>query len=194
MSAGPHTVISDVGTPYDGELCGCHDLNGDGIMDVSMKFKTHDLVAVLQMDEFDPGALVELVVGGNMLDGTEFHASDCVRLVPPGSPPGQLRVTSPTPGAWIGSSPLDLQLDGGGFTNFERTYPTGTVVTLTAPDSVNGTAFKRWIVDGVAQPIGVSTIQVTIDNNIVSIELEAKFSAPNIPPRDSLGGDRLLAP
>ncbi|UCG33653.1 MAG: choice-of-anchor J domain-containing protein, partial [Phycisphaerales bacterium] len=187
---GPHTTYEDVGTPYDGELCGCHDMNGDGVMDLVMKFKTADLVAALQMDEFEPGALVELVVGGNMLDGKEFHAEDCVRLVPPGTPPGQLVVTSLVPGAWIQSNPLDLQLDGGGFTDFERTFPVGTVVTLTAPDSVNGRPFKRWIVDGVLYPAGVNTIQVPIDEGLNSVELEVKWREPNIPPRENAGPDR----
>jgi hypothetical protein len=189
---GPHTTWEDVGTPYDGELCGCHDLNGDGVMDLIMKFKTADLVAALEMDEFDPGALVELTVGGNMLDGKEFHASDCVRLVPPGTPPGELVVTSNVPGVWIDSDPLDYQLDGGGFTDFQRTFPAGTVVTLTAPDQINGRAFTRWVVDGVLYPSGVNTIQVPIVEGLNSVELEVKFRPPNVPPRQNDAPDRLL--
>ncbi|UCG33990.1 MAG: FG-GAP repeat protein, partial [Phycisphaerales bacterium] len=191
---GPHSVYEDVATPFCGELCDCHDAAGDGILDLFMKFKSDHVVAGLLLDELDPGALVELVVTGSLLDGTPFAAGDCIRLVPPGTPPGELVVTSSMPNVWVDSSPLDLQLDGGGFTDFQRTYPAGTVVTLTAPDSVNGRHFKRWVVDGVLQPAGVKTIELTIVDGLMSVELELKWSPPNIPPRENLGPDRLMEP
>lgn len=191
---GPHTVVEDVATPFTGESCDCHELGGDGIPDLSMKFRTQEVVDALMLYEFDPGALVELVVAGELMNGMPFEATDCVRLVPPGMPPGQLVVTSNVPGVWIDSSPLDLQLDGGGFTHFERTYPETTVVTLTAPESVNGEPFNRWIVEGVAQPAGVQTIDVMISGRVISLELEARFGAPNIPPRQRRGPVRLMEP
>ncbi|MHC4090078.1 MAG: hypothetical protein ACYSVY_07335, partial [Planctomycetota bacterium] len=61
-----------------GELCDCHDLNGDGEDDLSMKFKTNDLVEALELNDLPAGALVELVVTGSFLDGTPFTAADCV--------------------------------------------------------------------------------------------------------------------
>jgi hypothetical protein len=67
-------------------------------------------------------------------------------------------------------------------------------VTLTAPDSVNGRPFNRWVVDGVLQPAGVRTIEVTIIESTISVELEVKWSSPNIPPRENLGPDRLMEP
>jgi hypothetical protein len=81
---GPHTVMEDVATPFPGELCDCHELTGDGIMDLSLKFKSGDLVEALELDGLPAGSLVELVVSGQLLGGTEFAASDCIRIVPPG--------------------------------------------------------------------------------------------------------------
>jgi hypothetical protein len=81
---GPHSVFEDVGTPFEGEVCHCHEAEGDGILDLSMKFKTRDVADLLPVD--DPnGAFVPLVVSGTLLDGTRFaSSSDCVWLAPPG--------------------------------------------------------------------------------------------------------------
>jgi hypothetical protein len=80
---GPYSVFEDVGTPFDGEPCDCHDLGGDGITDLSMKFRTQEVVDALELDGLPGGELVELAVSGTLLDGTPFTASDCVWLVPP---------------------------------------------------------------------------------------------------------------
>jgi hypothetical protein len=111
-----------------------------------MKFKTQDVADLLPVD--DPsGALVPLVVSGTLLDGTEFiSSSDCVRLVPPGSPPNQVTVQSMA-GAWTDATPVDNQLDGGGFGSFQRTYPHTTVLTLTGPASQDGNPFVGWKLD-----------------------------------------------
>ncbi len=85
---GPHSVFADVATPFDGEPCGCHDLAGDGIDDLSMRFKSQEVVAALELNDLPPGALVELCVSGELLDGTEFEACDCIRVVPPGDMDG----------------------------------------------------------------------------------------------------------
>jgi hypothetical protein len=145
---GPHTVVDDVATPFPGELCDCHEELGDGIPDLMMHFRTQEVVDALDMGDFMPGALVELVVSGLLLDATEFSASDCVRLVPPGTPPGQVFMTSNLTGAWVDVAPLDNTLDGGGFANFTRTYPQLTVLTLTAPESHLGRAFVGWRING----------------------------------------------
>ena len=85
---GPHSVFEDVATPFNGELCDCHELTGDGIDDLSMKFKSQEVVAALELNDLPPGALVELCVSGELLDGTEFEACDCIRVVPPGDMDG----------------------------------------------------------------------------------------------------------
>ncbi len=85
---GPHSGFEDVATPFNGELCDCHVLTGDGIDDLSMKFKSQEVVVALELNDLPPGALVERCAGGEPLDGTEFKACDCIRLVPPGDVDG----------------------------------------------------------------------------------------------------------
>ena len=143
---GPASEFEDAATPFDGEeQCDCHDLEGDGIQDLMMHFKTDDVVAALGLNDFDPGALVPLTLSGNLLDGTPFSASDCVRLVPPGAGAGAMGVASNAPGVFIDITPLDGTLDGGGFPNFERVYPLTTLVTLTAPATHPGWVFVGWL-------------------------------------------------
>ncbi len=145
---GPHSTFEDVATPFEGETCDCHDLGGDGIVDLSLYFKTEDVVEALALDDLPAGALVELVVSGSLLDGTPFSGSDCIRLVPPGTPEALLSMTSNVSGAWVGVSPLDNTLDGGGFTDFMRNFPETTVVTLSAETFVNNKPLLGWVVDG----------------------------------------------
>ncbi|MHC4210422.1 MAG: hypothetical protein ACYSWT_11980 [Planctomycetota bacterium] len=89
---GPHTVIADTGTPFPGTPCDCHDLTGDGIDDLSLKFRRQEIVEELGLGAIPNGELVPLVVGGLLLDGTPFGGVDCVvitgsRAAPPPPPP-----------------------------------------------------------------------------------------------------------
>ncbi|MCH8151464.1 MAG: FG-GAP repeat protein [Planctomycetes bacterium] len=172
---GPHSEFEDVASPFDGQPCDCHELEGDGFTDLSMKFKTDDVVADLQLNDLPAGDLVELILSGDLLDGTPFSGRDCIRLVPPGTPPGLLAVGSNLSGNWLDVSPLDLQLDGGGFANFERTFPQTTVVTLTAPQMHHGWRFVGWRVGlegsfhgGGLQP--GQSIEMTIRDDVHRIE------------------------
>lgn len=81
---GPRSRFEDVATLFGGEVCDCHDLEGDGVLDLSLKFDTEAVVLALDLGALPDGALVELVVTGQLLDGTVFMGSDCVQLVPPG--------------------------------------------------------------------------------------------------------------
>jgi hypothetical protein len=103
---GPHTVLEDNATPFDGEACDCHEYQGDGIIDVAMKFYSALLSTELELGAVDNGEFVELVVTGTFLDGTAFEASDCVKIV--GNPHDPIDDaaddTQPT-----ANDPLDIQ-------------------------------------------------------------------------------------
>ena len=152
---GPHPTIDDVATPFTGEdQCDCHELTGDGIDDLMLHFRTDDVVANLDLNDFAPGAFVSLTLVGELNDGTLFEADDCVRLVPPGIPLGLLAVTSNLPGAWIDLTPPDNTIDQGGFANFVRNYPLTTEVTLTAPSAQLGWVFVGWNLVTATGPFG----------------------------------------
>ena len=164
---GPHSVFNDAATPFDGIPCACHELCGDGITDLSMKFKSDNVTADLELGDLDPGALVLLILRGTLMDGTPFVAEDCIRLVPPGTPPGQIRVRARHMiGAWVDVSPADETLDEGGFCDFARTYPIDSVVTLTAPLTQLGAVFDGWYVDGVKLTPVNPVLQVTVTEDV----------------------------
>ena len=75
---GPHTVIADVGTPFIGEECECHEMYGDGIMDLSMKFSRPMVVDALELYGFMPGDEVPLVLTAYTSDGGPIMATDCI--------------------------------------------------------------------------------------------------------------------
>ena len=56
--------------------------------------------------------------------------------------------SSPWAGAPIDVTPHDMNGQGSGTTNFARTYPPYTEVTLTAPAIFNGRRFGYWILEG----------------------------------------------
>jgi len=80
---GPHSVIEDVATPFEGETCECDDLGGDMVPDLMMFFQSELLTPALGLGQAPGGSMVELTVTGMLLDGTPFFATDCVRVVPP---------------------------------------------------------------------------------------------------------------
>jgi len=75
---GPRITIGDVATPLSGDSCDCHEVDGDGIDDLLLKFSTPDLVETLELGNLPRGASVALMVSGSLLDGTAFEVSDCV--------------------------------------------------------------------------------------------------------------------
>jgi len=73
----------DVATPFEGEPCECHDLNGDGYLDLTMKFKTQALVEKLNLSEF-VGQTIPLNLSGNLDEddgGTPITGEDCVLVL-----------------------------------------------------------------------------------------------------------------
>jgi hypothetical protein len=82
--------VGDVAAPFDGEPCDCHSSSSDGLTDLSLKFKTPEIVAAL--GEVQDGEERPLTLTGVLLDGTPFEASDCVRILAGGGgrPPAPL--------------------------------------------------------------------------------------------------------
>jgi hypothetical protein len=169
---GPHTVLEDAAAPFGGEPCDCHELEGDGILDVMMKFKTQQLVPALSLDDFAAGEVVPLELHGNLLPAfgaQPFAGQDCVRFVPSGSPPNMLKVKSPRE-SWIDIAPLDDQLDAGGFgAEFERTYPTDTDAVLTAAPEYRGRAFLGWRGDD-GRLIPSETVMFRVNGHVQTLE------------------------
>jgi hypothetical protein len=70
----------DVGTPFMGIPCDCHAMHGDGIMDLTLKFDTPEVVGSLGLQGMPEGE-VELAIAGNLVDGEPILGADCVRLI-----------------------------------------------------------------------------------------------------------------
>lgn len=70
----------DVATPFDGELCACHDLTGDGIKDLTLEFDTQELVEMLELEDSEEP--IVLTISGESNDQTfTFAGMDCVRVL-----------------------------------------------------------------------------------------------------------------
>jgi hypothetical protein len=76
--------ISDVSTPVgpDAEWCECTEEGPDGFDDLTLKFRTQDIVAAL--GDVADGEVRELFVTGQMMDGVPFEFSDCVWILDKG--------------------------------------------------------------------------------------------------------------
>jgi len=79
--------IEDVATPFEGELCDCHELNGDGYLDLTLKFDTQELVLTLGLDVY-AGETIPLILIGNLIgengEGMPIRGSDCIRILQTG--------------------------------------------------------------------------------------------------------------
>ncbi|MHC4318212.1 MAG: proprotein convertase P-domain-containing protein [Planctomycetota bacterium] len=80
---GPGITISDTATPFYGVPCDCHELAGDGIADLNMKFHRATMTDVLELGGLAGNSMVELVLTGSLTSGQGFEARDCIRLVAP---------------------------------------------------------------------------------------------------------------
>jgi hypothetical protein len=73
--------ISDTATPFEGELCECHGYGADGFDDLNMKFTKVDFVSILQLGGVAHKTEIQLDLHGQLLDGTAFTVSDCIRVL-----------------------------------------------------------------------------------------------------------------
>jgi hypothetical protein len=72
--------IEDVATPIEVEgECDCTTAGPDGYMDLTLKFKTSEIVAAIGDVSHDD--LVTLTISGQLNDGTPFEGTDCVRVI-----------------------------------------------------------------------------------------------------------------
>ncbi len=154
---GPGIQIVDLNHPNDDDVgcedeqvpCTCNeDQSSDGIDDLLLRLDTSEMAEVFMLDGEPAGVPITLFLTGELEDGSQFIAADCIRIVGPPVPPGTLVVEASAPEVWVDVTPVDQILDGGGFTSFERSYALGTIVTLTAPLTRNRLVFTGWVVDG----------------------------------------------
>ena len=71
----------DVATPIDGCGCECTTLGSDGFLDLTLKFKTQEIVDAL--GEVVNGEELALTLTGSLLDGTPIEGEDCIRVKKP---------------------------------------------------------------------------------------------------------------
>jgi hypothetical protein len=176
--------------------CTCNDdQSSDGIDDLKLNFNTDEMAAAMDLNNEAPGTVITLVLSGNLNGGAAFTAADCIRIVGgSGSGSGALSVGSNLPGIWVDVNPLDNTLDDGGYTSFNRAYPTTSLVTVTAPvvpaDYPNWVLANIWV-DGVRFAAeGDGTAQLTIGVNTNSVILQyrqSQFVNPGITP--GVGGN-----
>lgn len=77
--------------------------------------------------------------------------------------------SSPGGGANINVSPSDSYGNNSGYTNFTRTYESGTSVVLTAPASLNGGAFIKWTIDGANNTSRTITVIINSNHTVVAV-------------------------
>jgi len=70
----------DVATSFEGESCDCHDFNGDGNLDLILKFNREELASDLNLYDAD-GKTVPLIIKGNLYkgyNGIPLQGQDCI--------------------------------------------------------------------------------------------------------------------
>ena len=75
-----HAAIEDVTAPFETTDCDCHELGGDGIEDLLLKFSTEEMTDAFELDELDRGTSLSLTFRGTFFDGTNFEGTDCIVL------------------------------------------------------------------------------------------------------------------
>ncbi len=70
--------LADAATTFAGTGCGCHDLNGDGRLDLVANFKRNQLNNGLGLCNLSSGTAVQIVVIGRLCNGSRFIAQDCL--------------------------------------------------------------------------------------------------------------------
>ncbi|MCK5629425.1 MAG: hypothetical protein KAI26_02300, partial [Nanoarchaeota archaeon] len=74
--------FEDVATPFEGELCECHELRGEGYLDLALKFDTQELVDKLNLTGI--AGETKLILTGKLKEefgGTAINGEDCLRIL-----------------------------------------------------------------------------------------------------------------
>lgn len=75
----------DVATPFEGTGCDCHDLDGDGYLDLTLKFKTQEVLASL--GDVNDGEVIKLTISGHLKKeacSVPIQGSDCIIVLKKG--------------------------------------------------------------------------------------------------------------
>lgn len=77
---GENFQFADVGTPFSGGMaCDCADLNGDGTLDLLVKFKRNRINERFDLCDVPAGTVIRVVVEGRLnCAGCKFVAEDCI--------------------------------------------------------------------------------------------------------------------
>ena len=178
-----HIKLRDLNHPFVGDgPCSCNEeQSSDGITDLSLKFSVNEMVNQLGLT---PGQSAVLSLRGELSDGSSFSASDCVVIMPPGDvQQANAAIEANVSEAMIEVVQLDLNFDSDGFANFTRSYYEGSAVTMTAPLRANGRRFLRWRLDGVLQPVGLRTNEMTVTDQTTARALYRRPSRIGHQPR-----------
>lgn len=74
----------DVATPYSGEPGSGHAIDGDGYLDLVLRFVTQEVVNTLELCQYDNGEVVPLTIIGNLAEeygGTLITGEDYVKII-----------------------------------------------------------------------------------------------------------------
>ncbi len=74
---------ADVATPFEGELCDCNRLYGDGYKDLTLKFKKTEVISELLLAEV-AGETVPLTITFSLKQdkgGADYSAEDCLKIL-----------------------------------------------------------------------------------------------------------------
>jgi len=85
-SGGASVRMVDVGGSdvASGGDCACYERRPDGTYDLLVKFRIHEMVRAMQLDDLTEPTLLEVTLEGYTKGGEPFAASDCVNVIPPG--------------------------------------------------------------------------------------------------------------
>lgn len=73
----------DVATPFSGDFCECHSLGEDGYEDLTLKFDSEELAAVLELADVAKFTLPLKITGKLMVQfgGMDIFGTDCIKVL-----------------------------------------------------------------------------------------------------------------